>query len=82
MAANIMNINGHYNSSAYKEYLCDSIDDIQKLPKFGVYGSIDDSSDFSINEPCAIGSTALVCDNGSGASAVYILNPSNKWTIL
>lgn len=79
MSSSIIAINGRPNSYALKEYICDSIDDVAKLPKYGVFGSFDDSKDFTINNPCSIGSTALVCDDGNGSCAMYILSPSNEW---
>ena len=81
MSSNILTINGQPNSSIQKEYICDSTNDITKLPKYGVYGTIEDAADDSINNPCAIGSTALVC-NGEGGCAVYILSPSNEWIVM
>lgn len=81
MSSNIIKINGQPNSSIQKDYICDSIEDIAKLPRHGVYGTIKDTTDDSINAPCAIGSTALVC-NGESGSSVYILSPSNEWVVM
>lgn len=82
MSSNIMMVNGFPNSTIKKDFICDSVDDIEKLPKYGVRGSIENISDLTINNPCAIGSTALICDSGDGSSAVYILTPSNEWKVL
>lgn len=82
MSSSIMTVNGQPNSYALREYVCDSIDDVAKLPKYGIRGTFDDSKDFIINDPCAIGSMALVCDGGNGSCAVYILSPSNEWKAL
>ena len=75
MSSNVMMINNHANHYALKQFICDSMDDIAKLPKYGVRGVIESSYDLTINDPCAVGSTALVC----GSSKVYILTPSNEW---
>lgn len=81
MSSNMMMVNGKYNSSVLKDFICDSVDDIAKLPRYGIRGTIENVSS-ATNCPCAIGSTALVCDNGDGSSAVYILTPSNEWKAL
>lgn len=82
MSLNIMMVNGRPNSYVLKEYICDTVDDIAKLPKYGIRGTVKKSSNRQINEPCAIGSTALVCDDGNGSASVYILTPSNEWKAL
>lgn len=82
MPTKIITVNGRPNSADLKEYICDHADDVAKLPRYGIRGSLDDAIDKTINKPCAIGSTALVCDNGDGSSAVYILNASNEWAEL
>lgn len=79
MSANIMAIGGRVNSANQKEYIVDSVADIEKLPKDGIRGTFENPADPSINDPCEIGSTALVCEGSSGASAAYILSPSNEW---
>lgn len=79
MSSNIMMVNGQPNSSVLKDFICDSVDDIAKLPKYGIRGTVENVSDRAVNDPCAIGSTALVCDSGEGSSVVYILTPSNEW---
>lgn len=62
---------------AVKDYVCDSEDDISKLPKFGVEGTqvLNDGDDKVTNEPCNYGSSATVISPFSG----YKLAPSNNW---
>lgn len=78
MSCKLTFINGKSNSYIHKEYLCDSEDDIVLLPKYGIKGNINDSNDTNCNEPCAIGSIALVV----ATSDLYILAPNNEWTKL
>lgn len=62
-----------------KTFLCSSVDDIAKLPKSEVSGTIE-TDNVEVNDPCAFGSTALVCTSDS--SEVYILNPDNNWVMI
>lgn len=76
MAIKLTSINGKSTVSQYREYLCDSEADIALLPKYGIKGNLtDDTSDIMSNDPCAIGSKAMVCVTGD----VWILSPSNEW---
>lgn len=76
MACKLTSINGKPTVSEYREYLCDTNDDIALLPKYGVKGNLTvDTSDIMSNDPCAIGSKALVCATGE----IWILSPSNEW---
>ena len=66
---------GIFSPFSLKAFICDSADDINNLPRFGILGRQD-------NDPisvcaCAYGSTALVC-NGS-ITETYILTPNNEW---
>ena len=79
MSAIIMTVGGKTNSALQKEYICDSIADIDKLPKDGIRGTFEDLANPSINDPCEIGSTALVCEGSNGLATVFILSPSNEW---
>lgn len=74
MSVFITSVNGRPNASNVVEYLCETAEDILLLPKYGIRGSVGDPDD-DINDPCAIGSTAFVC-NGTEA---WILAPSNEW---
>lgn len=68
-------INGHPTQSNLREYICQSVDDIAKLPRCGIPGTQESTNDGYSNEPCAIGSTAVVV-NGS---RVFVLAPNNEW---
>lgn len=71
----ITKINGQCNSSGTREFLVSSAQDITKLPRYGVKGTLD--GDTVVNAPCAIGSTALVATGTT--TEVYILSPNNTW---
>lgn len=62
---------------AVKDYICDSPDDINNLPRFGIEGTqlLNDGEDRETNEPCYYGSSATVAEPFSG----YTLKPSNQW---
>lgn len=68
--------NGKYAYN-HKEYLLTDISQLDLLPKYGIKGTINDPNDSDANEPCAYGSTAMIC-NGS-STVVYILSPDNEW---
>lgn len=80
MSFSVIKVGGRENSSIHREYLCDTVADVAHLPKYKIRGTLK-TSDSSLNDPCAIGSTALVCDD-NGSSAVYILNNANQWVKL
>ena len=63
-------VNGHPVSSDLKEFVCQSVDDISKLPKKGISGTQETGD----NEPCAIGSMALV-----STGEIFVLFPNNEW---
>lgn len=50
-------------------------DDVRKLPKMGQKGDSDAAVDSVSDEPCGIGSTALL----SLGSRVFYLDASNSW---
>lgn len=75
MSSKVTSSNGRSTLFSHKKFICDSEEDIAKLPKDGIEGSIEGSSDDLINRPCSIGSTALVCST----SEMWILSPSNEW---
>lgn len=70
-------INGKPNAYNQKEYLLTDISDLDKLPKYGIRGTLNDPQDSVADEPCNFGSTAMVC-TGS-LTEVYILTPNNEW---
>lgn len=72
MAFKLVEKNGHPVRSDIKHFDCTSVDDISKLPKEGIIGTqVGLEED---NEPCGIGSTALVKNGGA-----YKLFPDNEW---
>ena len=73
----ITSIGGHANSYSQKEYLLTDTSDIDKLPKYGIRGTLNDPNDSVSDEPCAYGSTAIVVDGST--TEVYILTPNNEW---
>lgn len=73
----ITSIGGEPNSYSQKKYLLTNISDLDKLPKCGVRGMLNDPNDSVADEPCAYGSTAMVV-TGS-LTEVYILTPNNEW---
>ncbi len=68
----------HPKVNGVNEYLCSSIADIDKLPKYDIPGT--QEGDAFHNVPCGFRSTAMVCDGAS--TEVYILNPENNWVKL
>ena len=66
--------------SAIKSYDCTSIDDIAKLPRYGIEGTqtLDDGRDDINNAPCGYGSTAMVATGTS--TKIYKLMRDNQWT--
>lgn len=70
-------INGRPNAYNQKEYILTDSADIDKLPKYGVRGTMNDPQDSVADEPCAFGSTAIVVSGGQ--TDVYILTPNNEW---
>lgn len=79
MSCKLISVNGVPIAHLYKEFLLETEDEIQKLPRYGVRGTFEsaDNND-DINSPCAFGSTAIVCKEGQ-ETCVYILSPSNVW---
>ena len=76
MSVKIIAINGQVNSTDTKEVLLTSVDEITKLPRNGIEGTLE-TADTVTNKSCAIGSTAMVCTNTS--TEEYILTPDNEW---
>ena len=77
MAA-IVEENGHAASSNIKEFILIGLDNLAKLPRCGVEGSLNPGNDWTINEPVAYGSRAVIKDNGE--IHAYMLFPDNVWT--
>lgn len=79
MAAKLLSINNKSAISNYREYLLDSEADIALLPKYNTEGNLTlDTSDIMSNDPCGIGSKAMICNTGD----IWVLSPSNEWTKL
>lgn len=70
----ISKINGQFNSTQIKEYICDYLSDLSKLPTSETKGSQQDDSSV-VNNNCSVGSEAYVIENSSR----YILGNDNKW---
>ena len=80
MAFKITSVNGKPSSYSQRGYLLKDIADLDKLPKYGIRGTMNDPMDTTADEPCAFGSTATVATGGS--TDVYILTPDNEWTLM
>ena len=77
MSFKIIGVNGGSNSYSQKEYLLTNAEDINKLPRVGIEGTQETCSDTVTNDPCAVGSTALLVTGA--VTEVYILTPDNEW---
>lgn len=77
MSVKLLKIDGKYEAYGEKEFLLDTAEDVKKLPRYGITGSFTDTESV-INEPCEIGSVAIICKPMS----IYILSPNNEWTEL
>ena len=75
MPAIITSVNGHPTLTNIKKFLCTSVDDVKKLPRVNIEGTLDTDLDPNINEPCSYESTATVANPFSG----YMLAPNNEW---
>ena len=73
MSFRVTDVNGHPAHSNIKQFMCTSVDDISMLPREGINGTLLTGTPDD-NEPCGIGSTALI--KGDGA---YALFPDNEW---
>ena len=83
MSCKLIAINDKPNTNAKKQYICESEEEIKLLPRYGIEGSFVDPNDTICNEPCAIGSTALVRPiDTSKPTLIFILTPSNEWVKL
>lgn len=74
MATSIIEVNGNPARSDIKRFMLDTIEDISKLPRQGIEGTLDDTNNLYLNEPCGIGSEAIV-----KTGEVYMLWPDNNW---
>ena len=76
MATSVIEINGNPARSDIKRFMLLTVDEVAKLPKQGVYGTLDTTKDPEINRPCGIGSEAIV-----KTGEIYMLWPDNEWAI-
>lgn len=60
--------------SDIKQFMCMTVDEINKLPRQGLPGTLDDTDWPGINDPCGIGSEAIV-----KTGEIYLLWPDNNW---
>lgn len=67
-------INGNPARPDIKRFMCLTVDGIKQLPRQGIPGTMDDSDDPDINDPCGIGSEAIV-----KTGEIYLLWPDNEW---
>ena len=74
----ITKVRGKENSSCHREFLLTSLDDLDKLPRHKVRGMQNDSENPEYDDPCAIGSEAMVVTGTD--TYMYILTPDNQWT--
>ena len=76
MAYWVQETSNNQNMTNYRSFICDYRDDIQKLPKVGVPGEIQEGDTVSA-QPCAYGSDCLCLQD----SSVWILGKdTNAWT--
>lgn len=74
MSVTIKEINGYPARSDIKQFMLTTVDDVNKLPRSGIEGTLDDSEWPGINDPCGKGSEAIV-----KTGEIYLLWPDNEW---
>lgn len=74
MAVSIIESNGNPARSDIKRFMLLTVGEVAKLPRQGVYGTLDTTKDPEINCPCGIGSEAIV-----KTGEIYMLWPDNEW---
>lgn len=74
MATSIIEVNGNPARSDIKRFMLETVSEISSLPRQGIDGTLDDTNNPHINEPCGIGSEAIV-----KTGEVYMLWPDNTW---
>lgn len=73
MAYSVIKIRNEINSLLYREFTCDTVADIEKLPTSVQRGT--GSTNKTDNSSCAIGSKAFVIDG----AREYMLGHDNVW---
>lgn len=74
MATRLVEVNGDTARSDIKQFMCLTVDEIAKLPREGVPGTLDESGSPGLNDPCGIGSQAII-----KTGEIYLLWPDNNW---
>ena len=74
--SSLVEINGNPARSDIKRFMLLTVDDVHKLPRQGIEGTLDDQYDPELNCPCGIGSEAIV-----KTGEIYMLWPDNEWAI-
>ena len=74
--SSLVEINGNPARSDIKRFMLLTVDDVPKLPRQGIEGTLDDQYDPELNCPCGIGSEAIV-----KTGEIYMLWPDNEWAI-
>ena len=74
MQTSLKEVGGNPARSDIKQFMCLTVDQISKLPRQGVPGTLDDSAEPELNNPCGIGSEAIV-----KTGEIYLLWPDNQW---
>ena len=72
---NITKVGDHTNSASIREFIVDTVAEINKLPCIETRGTLDNET---LNDCVAAGSSALVLEN----SSVWMLSPSDQWVNL
>ena len=72
--SSLVEINGNPARSDIKRFMLLTVDDISKLPRQGIEGTLDDQYDPELNCPCGIGSEAIV-----KTGEIFMLWPDNEW---
>lgn len=72
--SSLVEINGNPARSDIKRFMLLTVDEVSKLPRQGIFGTLDDSDNPNKNEPCGIGSEAII-----KTGEVYMLWPDNEW---
>ena len=70
----IIEINVNPALTYIKRFMLLTVDEVSKLPRQGIKGSLDDTDDPNKNDPCGIGSEAIV-----KTGEIYMLWPDNTW---
>lgn len=70
----VIEINGNPARTDIKRFMLLTVDEVSKLPRQGINGTLNDTDDPNKNDPCGIGSEAIV-----KTGEIYMLWPDNTW---